>query len=260
MGFNFDDLNDALVNETMSEIADNFFGARIRMEQQMELLESFAEQLRKNEQKLKEQLASLCHLLLGQENAQALFKDMEVDSAFLTPDLAVPESFCLPYLSMVITEKGEYVRYVLHVYNLVQKECRYYMNGKKHLYVKDEDPVYYQMVEKMCDIVNLEIRKNNREGEPGSLLQYTKRFDPLAMSNERIIGGGGSGYEGLNKRMSFQPVDFTSFHLTAYPLLPKIEMAEPVIKKFCKSLYKKEKTTIKALLAGLKKGQSNKEE
>lgn len=253
----YDNFNDPLVEEVLTDVANNFFGVRRELENMTELFYSYAEKLRIKEAEVGAKAGLLNYLLLNGRAAGDFYRSVSID----LPENLLNSEFSYEILPVILpyafTAKGEFIRLVLHAYNALQRGCDEYINGKEADYSDEKDSdnsVYYKLIMNMCDLVNQKINTVNSHMSPRSALQYVKNFNSEILSKEQITGGMTFGRQecDINQKLAFQPIDFNSLKLKKYPELPEQYKVSSEIILFCKKLYSKNKQDINNLVSRLK--------
>ena len=252
------DFCDPMIEEVITDAADSFFGARRQLDGMMDLFQSYVEAFRKKEAELADKAGFVKYLLLDRETAGNFYESISVDS----PEILLEGDFsdnALPTtIPFAFTVKGEYISLVLRAYNELQKASDEYINGENDNGVNGKGTagsiVYYNLIIKMCELINEKVHQMNTEMSPISVLQFFRRLNPEIGSKERITGGNTfDGYErGINQKLAYQPIDFDSLQLRKYPELPKQEQVASDIISFCKKIYSGSKEDIKKRLSQVK--------
>ncbi|MCP4351607.1 MAG: hypothetical protein GY795_39585 [Desulfobacterales bacterium] len=250
------DFNDSLVEETLTDMANNFFGTRIELENMIELFHSFAEALRKKETEVGARTGLLNYLLLNRQTTDDFYKSLSIECPENLLNSKLSDNTIIRSFPVALTAKGEYIKLVLMAYEGLQKICDEYNNGNDSDYSDDNEsdniPVYYKMIVNMCSLVNDKVKSVNNHMAPGDALRYVKSFNPELIGKERIIGGVGFGGNSLNQKLAFQPIDFNSLDLKKYPELPVLHKVSSEITLLCKKLYSENKRNIKKQVSDLK--------
>lgn len=251
----FDELANTLSQEVLAEMAENFFGARSRLDALLEGFQVLAGQLRAIQGQAEARFAVLHHLLLRGREARAFYEAIGVD-----PDLT---GFAEPSPgssqdgpAFGLTLSGRYFKTVLAAYAEARSEAQDFMHGR--IYVDTHDrgrrklSVHYTQVAELHAQVNETIRKVNENLKPSSVIQYVKKFNPERMSRERAVGVPSNGYsENMDTDLRYQPVDFGSLGLRALPELPEPGDVSPAVRVFCSRLCKEQEGEVRAVLAEL---------
>ncbi len=220
----YGDFNDSLVEEALTDMANNFFGVRIELENMIELVHSFTETLREKETEVAARAGFLNYLLLNWQTADDFYKSVNIDCSENLLNSKLSDKTLPVTLPFALTARGEYIKLVLMAYEALQKVCDEYNNGKDSDYSEDKEsgnmPVYYKMIVNMCNLVNDKVKSVNNHMAPKDALRYVKNFNPELMGKERIIGGIAFGESSLNQKLAFQPIGFNSLKLKKYPELP----------------------------------------
>ncbi len=251
------DFCDPMIEEVISDAADSFFGARRQLDGMMDLFQSYVEAFREKEVELAARAGFVKYLLLGRETAGDFYKSISIDS----PEILLEGDFsdnALPAtIPFAFTVKGEYISLVLRAYNDLQKASDEYINGENDNGANGKGTgsiVYYNLIIKMCELINEKVHQMNTEMSPITVLQFFRRLNPGTGSKERITGGNTfDGYERcINQKLAYQPINFDSLQLKKYPELPKQDQVDSDIISFCKKIYSGNKEEIKKRLSQVK--------
>lgn len=252
--------SDSLVEELLVDVAGAFFATRKHLEEMMDMLQSFVKTLREKEAEVASRAGFLHYLLLYGREADDFYKSIKVDSVAIVSeskfsDKAIPEK--IPF---AFTARGKFIKLVLWAYDVLQKTCDEYINGKDY-----DDPdekmgrgitIHYNQIVIMCELINKEVFKVNRNMSPADTLQYAKKFNHETAEKEYVTGGTFAEYAySIDKKLAYQPIDFDLLKLKRYPELPAQDKAIFEITSFCKRKYSysNNKDEIKKLISDLKK-------
>ena len=146
--------SNSLVEEILVDVADTFFATRRHLEEMMDMLQSFVKTLREKEAEVASRAGFLHYLLLHGREAGDFYKSIKVDSVAIVSESnfsnkAIPEK--IPF---AFTTRGKFIKLVLWAYDVLQKACDEYINGKYY-----DDPnekmgkgitVHYNQIVIMC--------------------------------------------------------------------------------------------------------------
>lgn len=251
----FQSLSDILAREALTDIAENFFGARRDMDDQLERFEHLLAELRAKEDQASRSGCFLNSLLLKgwavNDFYQAIGVAPEEFHSHSRCDLA--KSF--PGVPFAVTTRGKYAKLVFSAYEVFQKAVQAFLHGE---YYRDprtgkmKITAHYQQVLETAVSINARIHDLNSNMSPVCVLQYVKGLDPAVMDKEKIVGLAPAG-EGcsIDDKLAFRPIDIESLEDMDRPDLPPAEEVRERIEAFCKGLYAGHKTEIKALLAAI---------
>jgi hypothetical protein len=254
------DIASSLVEEGLREAAEEFFGRRVRLEEEVDLLRSLAEDLKKMEQKVIHWRNLLYYLLLDGENKiiKKFFSSISVDlheeefeydkGDVALGDIIAPFSF---------SKKNKYKKIFLDVYHNLSISIDTYYNGE---YYKDAYhpgkkilSVHYSQLERITDDLNREIEKNNKYSKTSEILQFSKKMDVDAQNKERIIDTGVQ-YT-LDEEMKLETVDFHDFGLAQFTPLPQGKEVKEKVFSFLEVLYIENKHRIHEILERIQEAE-----
>lgn len=251
-----DKLEDLLVDEWISEVADKFFGSRKRLEEMIEIFQAYVSALRQKEKEVAARAAELDWFLLKGKASRKFYRSI---ASGPMPELSQPVSATrvLPRnFPAGLTLRKRYTKLVLMAYDGLQKGCSEYTEGVNQEEIDADDkpqPAYYNLVLKMCDLINQRIQRVN-DGTSSGTLQYIKRFDPDMRQKARITGAVSGDYaRSWERKLRFQPIDFNALNLTQFPRLPNTKQAGNKIIRFCRQICVDHKPEVRAILNELKK-------
>jgi len=253
------DFNEPLVEEFLTEMADNFFGTRRKLEHLTEVFFSYIEMLRKREKEVEDKAGFLNYLLLDAKLSPDFYRAIHLDVPEMLSEITFPNEILPKKFPFAFTEKGEFVKLVLHAYELLQKASDEYNNGKHDSELAEDDEeaekgdVYYKLVVNMCDVINEKVKKVNTDMTPSAVLQFVKKFDAAAENAEQFTGAMFSKYDcNFDNKFAYCPIDFDSLKLKIFPELPKKIKVESEIISFCKRVYSDNKEAFKKRISALK--------
>jgi hypothetical protein len=256
------DLSDMLVEEVMCDMAENFFGSRVEIDDMLELFEEYVEELKKKSEGVSLRAGLLNSLLIDSKTVAEFYSHLKVDSQSLSGKNTYSDKVLPEKLPISITEKGEYTKLFLFAYESLQKACREYARGNNFMGYdyEDEDegdeekqPVNYALLVNMSQVINEKIQKVN-ERSTICTLQYTRQFKPDTIEKEHIVGTGFSeiGCDDLEKNMKFKPLKFDSYKIEKYPELPKVDNVKSDITAFAKKVFSTKTTAAKKILSDIR--------
>lgn len=249
-----DDFSESLADEVLTDMANNFFGDRVQLEENIRLLHKTADLLRKKEAGIYEKAAFLNYLMLTPQAARSIYRASGIDTDVFAVKGDVTEKTLPAYLPSALTKKGEYVKFVLWAYEALEKACQDYACGareglpeKRHFEVGDAD---CRLLKSMCTLINEEIDRINHRCLPSQVLQAAKRFDQAAQAKEHFTGGGTFYGDdcSLNQNLAFKHIEFASLSVKELPVLPPVEEVQNGIVREAKTNYAQNKARIHDML------------
>lgn len=254
----FDDFSEKLAGEVMADMADNYFGARKRLDDLAGILETFVENLKKKGEAVETRAGVFNALLTGKTEAARFYDAVGVSS----PDsLLAKEGIgegVLDTFPDALTAKGRYIQTTRKVYDALQKRCEDYLHGPPDYHPEDEAleemETHYELVLNMTKTINDQIEKINKSRSPGSMLQYVRGFQPDWDQKANIAGSNLVGFaDGVDRKLVYKPIKFEELGLKEYPELPKLGKVDKKIKGFCKDIYGRRREAVETAMEALKK-------
>ena len=256
-----DNLNESLVEETLQEAADTFFGTRRDIEQAVQLYQKKVQQLRRIQEAVAGRQAELHFLLCrGKDDVVSGFYQAVGVDATRVPEPGPESAADLGQLRIPfgLTLKKRYAKVVQAAYARFVQETRAYMHGR---YFNDpEDPrrkritVHYHQLKRLCREVNERIEQANQYNSPTQMLQFSKQFDIEGSEKEAIVGVP-LRYN-LDQEMAFPRQDFSCALLAAYPDFPPEEQVRGPITRYCAGVASEYPDEIHSIVREVKTSQS----
>lgn len=256
MSPHLDDYCDALTQETLVEMAENFFGERKSLDDEKERFEHQAGILRTYGESVLLKASLLHALLLNEENVHEFFGILGVQPGrlLLLVDPAKARLF-LP-LPAGFSCKRRYVKLVLRTYEAVADGFDIYLNGRYYNLAGSKQKrlsVHYKLLKDWCGHINRRIRKVNEGLAPSCVLGFAHGLDVEALDRERISGATLENYAcSLDESLAMTPVSCHEAGLVELPQLPPLDKVKHPVKQYAKALYSANKTQCKALLTSLR--------
>ncbi len=250
-----DDYAKNLADEVLSDMAENFFGARKQLDETINLFYEYVAELKRKQELLEERFRFLNYLLVTERNVSEFYRAIGVEDIHVIPrDGALSEKAVPVHAPSAFTLKGKYVQWVKWAYETVQKGCKAYNHGMDYEEMKrvgfEQRDAYYDLVMGMHQLINQEIRRVNAKVSPSHILQTAKRFDPDTQQKEHFTGGG--TYYGddssLNRELNYEPIDKASLNIRKFPDLPELDRVDHRISKICKDLFSRHSESIRRII------------
>jgi len=238
-----DGINQVLIEDMLRDSAENFFGRRVHLEQEITLLKEKIEHLSSLIQRIKKYQAILAALLVTQDNWQQLFKQI------LKIELDYPENKLNKVSSCPwsLFFKTKYKKCFWLYYQSLADSVEVYLFGQEEIEPKTKIKkvsFHYELALKWIERLNKEISQLNAYYKPSDFLQFSKRMQSLEGQDNL---GGGMVYT-LDKDFKYQKLDPKELGLVYYPRLPVGEAVRKKINLFLDGVYVKHELAIKALL------------
>ncbi|GAB7080825.1 hypothetical protein [Megalodesulfovibrio paquesii] len=251
----FEEFANSLASEALSEAAENFFGRRVELERQEELLRRKAEELQRLAEQALDAAALLGALLLDEQEAVAFFRlvGLELDEA------ALSELFCTlrgrplrlrSAFPRALTKASRYAKLLEAAYTQARQAFEEYRHGR----VTQDTArgpkrmtLHYKQLEDWCDEHNCRVRDANASQAPSCVIGFCKQLVGDG-ERERILGGGAHGGCSIDDSMAIKPIDFASLQLPALPSLPDTPGLSAKIRDFGQALHSRRGEELAAVL------------
>ena len=217
------DYADDLKQELLTEMADNFFSRRCRLDERL-----------KNFVGLQEKVARQGRLALSRwRTFRALLLDAPETDSFLeslgfVPQklLAFPEKDAVgPHLRhpLALTAAGRYRKAVRRAYAAMRNAVETYNDGG---YVSDPrqpgrkmPAPGYNLLHSVAESINDEVQAVNASQCPSDMLRFSRSLDPGRLEQEGACGSIGN-FSGLNDDLAYKPLDPQTFDVPHLPTPP----------------------------------------
>lgn len=247
------DFGDDLVEETLTEAAECFFGKRKKLDHKIEIFNANVASLRRKENTVINSVSFLDYLLLNGQATNDFFNAIgsnanayqHLSSSFVR---ALPGQMPKGYRL-----RSKYANLVTWAYAKLESVSREYMHGPVTLSdtntCEDEPPIYYHLVREIHTLINQEISDLNQLQSPTATLQFSKKFNTDLMEKECILGGTSTSAEcNMDNKMRYQTIPLDRLGLKTYPTLPAVTDVHKKIRQFCKKLCVQNTAEIKRIL------------
>jgi hypothetical protein len=246
---------DPIAEELLTNAADTFFGARIQLENMLDLFQSYVAELRVKDMQVAEKAKYLHYLLLGGKAVGEFYDTIKAGSlvaGLKMNQIDKPVSQKLPFS---LSHKGRFIKLVVHAYGELQSACDEYLNGKSKLEIdnagKIEVSVSFKLVMSLAELINTKVYEVNCHMSPTYVLNFAKKLNTEAKEKDYTSGSMVPGFIGLDEKLAYKPINIDSLKLNEYPNLPKKEKVMARIKLFCKNKYLGHKQEIRSLISDL---------
>jgi len=225
---------DEFYNETMSEMAGNFFSRRRELESRLEGFGRLASEVRSCGLKALRRWKTFGMLLLGDAGMLEFLRQARVE-ADLVPPLAAASGEPWRFKPLfALTAHGRYRKSVRYAYQAMRQATQDYIEGaygtdpknpKKRIILPN-----YAGLKTLAETINKEVDAVNTAQCPSTVLAYAKSMDPSAAEKEAVTGGlTGENICKIDEDMAFKRVDFQGLGLPDLPPLPVLEDVENLL-------------------------------
>ncbi|WP_319760021.1 hypothetical protein [Maridesulfovibrio sp.] len=252
---NFKDLTDALTDEVLSDMAESYFGARVDVDDALELFHEVSEKLHVKLYRVFKVCALLDKICLGPEGLDDFLVSCGLSRNRFYHPAGVECAEIMEKPSFAFTARGEYVKWFVIVYKMLLERVEDYMHGS----IRDEGggrkvrTVNRDDFFRMADEINVKIEKVNRNVTASDVLQFTKSLDPEAMRKEKIAGCVGPECKAIDNEMAFTVITIKDIEFPEFPDLPPYEEVKSYISGYCSQVWARDKVKVRALLKDLRK-------
>lgn len=233
---------DDLKHELLTEMAENFFSRRCRLEQRLEVFAVLRDKVARQARSVLARMRQLRRLLRDDAAADAFLASLGFD----TEDLrALPlEGATAPALrsTLALTAGGRYKKAVMACYAALHQEIVQYNDGTYQHDARDPRrmvriPGHEHLLDAARDL-NAEIDCVNGSQCPTEVLHFTKSLDPVRMEQEAACGGVAADLEcRLDKDLAFAHIDIDAMGVPTIPTPPAPDDVRPALAELAKRLY-----------------------
>lgn len=254
------DLAEALTLETLHETAENFFGARRRVEQEQDMLLSRVEALRELAQDTLRLVQGLHALLPDPESVNLLYETLGVTNPSLLTE-SHPRDRGVPLTTppFGFTRKSRYRKFVLREYTAAWDVVDAYNNGR---YIQDPErtggkilSVNYNRLHARWKNLEELTENVNRCHSPSGTLCFVRSLDPSSHTHDIAGGTLTDNAQTLDDSLRLSVQSWESLDIPAIPALPEPTEAAPALRRFIDRLYdRKPRACRDAMAAALARG------
>jgi hypothetical protein len=244
----FDDFSEKLAGEVMADMADNYFGARKRLDDLVDIFHQFVDKCREKGEAVEADARGFNALLTGTAEAARFYERIGVTDPDPLLASASMDRAVLDHLPDAFTLKGRYIKTARKVYERLQKRCDDYLHGPPD-FTDPEDlqdmEAHYDLIVRMAKSINQQIEKINKSRSPGSMLQYVRGFQPEWDQKADIAGSNLVGFaDGVDEKLTYKPIRFEELGLKHYPDLPEPDRVAKPLKSICADLYSRQRDAV----------------
>jgi hypothetical protein len=250
------DYDSPLTEEVLRDVAQNFFGTRKKLDDMIEILESFAATLRLKAGRVELHAGVLHFLLVEDDWILRFYAAIGVAQPGDLAECRRPEPLPGLRVPFALTRRGRFVKTVHEQYRRLQHACREYRCSTANPLEEAENPidacVDVRMLEAMRELINGKIQEVNEQGSPSTVLQYTKGFDAKGERQSKVAGATGGEYSGMDRKYLYRPIPVEQMGLKQYPDLPAPDHCRAAIERFSRKVYPQIAGEVNFRLARLK--------
>lgn len=247
---------DDLKRELLTEMADNFFSRRRRLDERLEAFATLRERVARRGDLALAHWRAFRELLLAGEAADAFLGGLGYDVAALA---ALPAKATVAghmRRPLALTGAGRYRKAVLRLYEKSRQALSDYNEGGYAPTPLDPRrmgriPGYEHLLSVAADL-NAEIEVVNSTQSPTDLLEYCKTLDPTRLEQESTCGCLVAGEACcLNQDLAFKPIDMAGLGAPRLPTPPPLEAMEASLTDLAGRVYAADPRAADAALAAL---------
>jgi hypothetical protein len=248
---------DDLKHELLTEMAENFFSRRRRLDERLEAFAAMRERVARRGMPCLARWRTFRALLLGGEAADRFLTKLGFDVDRLRA-LATATGQIGSGVPLALTEAGRYRKAVRRCYETLRRELVDYNEGG---YAPDpREPRRMRRIPGFDHLLaegrslNEEIAAVNAGQCPSDMLQFTKSLDPVRQEQEHACGGHGTCGCGLDRELAYTPLDLDGLDVPALPTPPPLEAVADELSALAKQLYAGQPQAARTALETLAKG------
>ncbi|MFW5498776.1 MULTISPECIES: hypothetical protein [unclassified Maridesulfovibrio] len=250
----FKDLTDALTDEVLSDMADSFFGARVDVDDALELFHDVSEKLHVKLYQVFRACALLEKICLGPSGFNDFWVSAGMNRCHFYHPAGVECADIIDSPPFAFTGRGEYIKWFGIGYDMLSASIEEYMHGsiKKDKNGRKVRSVNRDDFFKMAEEINIQIEKVNRNVSASDVLKFTKSLDPESVRKENIAGCVGPQCKVIDDEMAFTVITIKDIDFPAFPDLPNRKDVATYISGYCSQVWTRDKVRVKALIEELK--------
>ena len=235
-----------LMDETLKEAADTFFGKRKELEEDLEFLRQQAGELQKQAKGIEGLVSRLNYVLGRGEAAQEFWTSLDSSAladyaANWEQDVALPRAW---------TSKGRFLGLVRSLYMQLAERIDVYTHGR-YVEVQEEKgkkklTTNLKSVTDFAESINAAIRELNACNRPDDVMAFARSMD-VEGSQKKKFAGSDLSYD-FDQDLCFTEFSMDDLGLAKYPELPADEKARQKLAKVSKAVYSGHKKKINEVL------------
>lgn len=253
---NREQLVDSLGEEILGEMADSFFGARIAIDDEVELFQKRQAALRLAGQRVLSLMRLINELLIDVRYYESFWKGFGVSAQILD---AVRTTDARHYIDIpwAFTRKGRYVKLVKKVYRAVDIAAEVYMNGQEFKLPekgKHQAVMGWHQYQDWATAINEQIDYVNANQSPSSVLGFARSLDTEGSAQTRVAGGGLDGFlDALDDNLTLKHIDARQVGIGQIPDFPPLKEVQHVLVRVAHEVYAQYPKNVHALLKRLER-------
>lgn len=248
----FESYAEGLAEEVLSEMADNFFGSRRRMDRHMEHFQVLTGELQPAFRYAAERVEMLHFLFPNIETRKEFYTLVGVGWDDVPVSMEEERVPVLERMPWALTRRRKYLSMVEATYSAMGRAVLEYMYGKE--YADPEEPrrklltVHYVGLKHLERQINATLEKMNGQTSVSGTLQYVRGLDPAGLERENIAGAPADDMRSLDEAFRYEAVDLDATGLTPFPDFPPLSEIRSELRAFAGSVYRKHAKQVWALV------------
>lgn len=232
-------LLEGVAEETISEMATSFFGARKEVEDLLERIDALTAELRSQAGGVQARIRAV-NALLPENGRAGFYRAVGVDpQPFLDlPDGPVAEP---PKGGFALTASGRYAAQGLAAYQALFEALEMYLHGE---YTPDPDSPGHMRLSPNLDLLKRLVKSVNQRIQdvnqtPSHVLGYLRKLNVAETSKEKYTGATlGDFADRADASLAYTPVDPAGLGLPEWPDLPLLKNVRAPLSKLLKDLHR----------------------
>ncbi|MEA5087956.1 hypothetical protein [Solidesulfovibrio sp.] len=243
---------DDLKQELLTEMADNFFSRRHRLDERLEAFAGTREKVARQGLLALARWRAFRKLLLDSAQADLFLSGLGYDVARLSacedPNAVTPHI----RTAMGLTAYGRYRRTVRNAYEDLRRELELYNEGSfipdpRDPRRKARVPGFNHLME-TAKALNKEIESVNSCQCPSDMLRFTRSLDPERQEQEHACGGIGDACR-LNEELAYACLDLSCLDVPVLPTPPELDNVSDTLDALTDVLFQVDPAGVKAAMA-----------
>ncbi|EFI35345.1 conserved hypothetical protein [Desulfonatronospira thiodismutans ASO3-1] len=243
---NMDKFAENLMDETLKEAAETFFGKRRELEDDLEFLQQQAEELQRQARGIEGIVTRLNHVLGRGSAAQEFWTGLDSSELAGVPadwehDVALPRAW---------TRRGRFLGLVRSLYMQLAERIDVYTHGR---YVEDKEvagkkqlTTNLKSVTDFAESINAAIREINACNRPDDVMAFARSMD-VEGGQKRKLAGSDLTYN-FDQDLCFKELSIDDLGLAKYPELSTDRQSMQKVDALAKDIYSRYKKEIKDVL------------
>lgn len=231
---------DALGEEVLSEMADSFFGARLAIDDEVELFHERSAALKLAGQRVLSLMKLFDDLLLEREFIESFWREIGVSLA-VVEQANTMEARHYQGVPWALTRKRRYIQLLERVYTALDVAAERYMNGTDYLRPGESRRlrlVGWNRYQQWAAEINARIDEVNANQSPSAVLGFARSLDTEGEARSRVAGAAIKGYvDAIDDSLSLKHVDGHDAGLGPLPDFPPLKQVKKILTRLGTYIY-----------------------